>query len=164
MLPNPKDPNGEPEGLFNQPDALALSAPTAVLMKDIIMVLTRTYTGFRWAIQPDERGKVFNVFCLDFSARYGYVIRFIEVQDDPQRKEAIRAAGEILARFHYTGTRYDPELMAQVMRRPDGEAIPDLSDHHSAKERRRNALQRAYYESKLHIATIGEHAFLGIKR
>lgn len=159
-----RDPNGEPEGLFNTPDALELSAPTAVLMKDIIQTLTRTYLGFRWAIQPDERGNVFNIFCLDFSGRYGYVIRFSDVQDDPARKEAVRAAGEILARFGYRGTRYEAERMAQVVRRPDGEAVPDLSDHRSAKERRKNALQRAYYGSKLHISTLGEHVFVGIKQ
>lgn len=160
---NPRDPNGEPEGMSANPNALELSAATSVLMKDIIAVLTRTYLGFRWAIQPDERGRVFNVFCLDFSARYGYVIRFADVQNDPERKEAVRAAGEILARFHYRGRRYDPVKMAEVVRRPDGEAVPDLSDNKRKKVTDKNAVERAYYGGKAYGIQLGNQIIVGVK-
>lgn len=160
---NPRDPNGEPEGMSANPNALELSAATSVLMKDIIKVLTRTYIGFRWAIQPDERGRVFNVFCLDFSARYGYVIRFEDVQNDPERKEAIRAAGEILARFHYPGRKYDPVKMAEVVRRPDGEAVPDLSDSKRKKVTDKNAVERAYYGGKAYGIRLGNQIIVGVK-
>lgn len=162
-MSNPRDPNGEPEGMSSNPNALELSAPTAVLMKDIIRALTRTYTGFRWAIQPDERGKVFNIFCLDFSARYGYVIRFSDVQDDPARKEAVRAAGEILTRFHYRGTRYDPVRIAEVVRKPNGEAVPDLSDSLRKKVADKNAVERGYYGGKSFGMRLGEQIIVGVK-
>lgn len=158
-----RDPNGEPEGMSDDPNALQLSASTSVLMKDIIYRLTQTYLGFRWAIQPDERGKVFNIFCLDFSARYGYVIRFEDVQDDPERKHAIRAAGEILARFHYPGRKYDPVKMSEVARRPNGEAVPDLSDSRRKKVRDKNAVERAYYSGKTYGMQLGDRIIVGVK-
>lgn len=160
---NRRDPNGEPEGMSSNPNALELSAATSVLMKDVIRTLTNTYIGFRWAIQPDERGAVFNIFCLDFSARYGYVIRFSDVQDDPERKQAIRAAGEILARFHYHGRKYDPTKMAEVVRRPDGEAVPDLSDGKRKKVRDKNAVERAYYGGKAYGLRLGNQIIVGVK-
>lgn len=160
---NRRDPNGEPEGMSDNPNALELSAATSVLMKDIIKRLTQTYIGFRWAIQPDERGKVFNIFCLDFSARYGFVIRFKDVQDDPDRKAAMRAGGEILARFHYRGRVYEPTKMAEVVRKPNGEAIPDLSDHRSKKVTDKNAVERAYYGGHAYGMRLGDKIIVGVK-
>lgn len=160
---NLRDPNGEPEGMSSNPNALELSAATSVLMKDIIKRLTQTYIGFRWAIQPDERGKVFNIFCLDFSARYGFVIRFADVQDDPDRKAAVYAGGEILARFNYRGRMYDPTKMAEVVRRPNGEAVPDLSDHRSKKVKDKNAVERAYYGGRAYGIQLGEQIIIGVK-
>lgn len=145
------------------PNALELSAATSALMKDIIYRLTQTYIGFRWAIQPDERGRVFNIFCLDFSSRYGYVIRFEDVQSDPARKEAVRAGGEILARFHYKGRKYEPLRMAEVVRRPNGEAIPDLSDHRRKKVTDKNAVERAYYAGKTFGVQLGDKLIIGVK-
>lgn len=160
---NPRDPNGQPEGVSSNPNALELTAQTRLLMKDIVATLTRTYTGFNWAIQPDELGKVFNVFCLDFSGRWGYVIRFADVQDDPARKQAVYAAGEILARFHYPLHRYDPVAMAAVPRMPNGEACPDLSDRSDRKSRRME-IERAYYGGKAKPFAIDGKLVVAVKQ
>lgn len=161
---NARDPVGEPEGMSSDPNALLLSAATSVLMKDVIHVLSLAYLGFRWAIQPDERGRVFNLFCLDFSSRYGYVIRYADVQSDPARRAAIRAGGEILARFGYRGRVYSPQRIAEVTRKPNGEAVPDLSDARSKRVRDRNAIERAYYRGKLYASRIGERLLVGVKQ
>jgi hypothetical protein len=125
---NGHDPVGEPEGIVDHPgDLHALSASTHILVKDMADALTRAMPGFRWAIQPSEFGKVFNVFCLDFSARWGYRIKYVDVMNDPRRKEAVRAGRTILARFRYPGVRYTAALMAAIRRNASGEAIPDVS-------------------------------------
>jgi hypothetical protein len=123
-----RDDNAEPEGIVDNPsDLVRLSASTDILVRDIAAILTARFPGFRWAIQPNEFGKVLNIFCLDFHSAWGYRIRYDDVQDDPKRREAIRAARTILDRFRYPGSRYDVALMALIKRNIKGEAIPDLS-------------------------------------
>lgn len=124
-----RDANAEPEGIIDHPnDLVGLSASTDILVRDMAAILTSKFPGFRWAIQPNEFGKVFNIFCLDFHAIWGYRIRYDDVQDDPKRREAVKAARTILRRFRYPGSTYKPELMAAIKRNLKGEAIPDLSD------------------------------------
>lgn len=125
---NGHDPAGEPEGIVDHPDQLHhLSASTHILVKDMADLLMRKMPGFRWAIQPSEFGKVFNIFCLDFSGRWGYRIKYIDIMNDPKRKAVIRAGREILARFRYPGIAYRPSLMAAIRRNSASEAIPDVS-------------------------------------
>lgn len=148
----PKDPDGEPEGFVTKPSDLeGLSASTMLLTKDLADVLTRAMPGFRWAIQPSEFGKVFNVFCLDFSERWGYRIKFTDVQDDPKRKEALKAGRELLARFRYPGVRYDPKAMASLPRNARGEAIPDVSDLPATRFTKRVDVERALAEGKARV-------------
>lgn len=124
-----REVGGEPEGIVNNPnDLVGLSASTDILVRDMAAILTSKFPGFRWAIQPNEFGRVFNIFCLDFHAIWGYRIRYDDVQDDPKRREAVKAARTILRRFRYPGSAYKPELMAAIKRNIKGEAIPDLSD------------------------------------
>lgn len=123
------DPNGDPEGIVENPgDLVKIHAGTEIILKEMADYLTKTFPGFHWAIQPDERGGVFNVFCLDFHARYGYVIRYEQIVNDTKRHELKKAGSEILRRFRYPGRIYRPELMAEVPRNSRGEAIPDVSD------------------------------------
>lgn len=123
------DPNGSPEGLITDPkDLVGIHASTDIIVKDIADVLMKRFPGFRWAIQPNEVGGVFNIFCLDFHNVWGYVIRDVDIMNDPKRRQAIRAAREILARFGYPGVRYSRALMAAIPRNARGEAIPKLDD------------------------------------
>lgn len=124
-----RDPNGEAEGIISEPDQfVGLHASTEIFVKDAADLLTKRYPGFRWAIQPNEFGKVMNIFCIDFHSIWGYVVRYDDIMNDPKRSAVIRAGREILRRFRYPGSRYRPELMAQIKRTADGNAIPDVSD------------------------------------
>lgn len=119
---------GQPQGVVTDPRQMfGLHASSEILAKDIADILMKRYPGFRWAIQPNEIGGVFNIFCLDFHTVWGYVIRYADVMNDPKRAEAVKAARSILARFGYEGTRYDPGRMAKVLRDRQGNAIPDTS-------------------------------------
>lgn len=125
---NGYDPHGEPEGFVEHPADLIAKAGTTILCKDMADLLTRHYPGFRWAIQPSEFGGVFNLFCLDFSSRWGYRIKMVDIVNDPKRRVVVVAGQEILRRFGYPGNVFRPHLMATVKRNRQGEAIPDVSD------------------------------------
>lgn len=148
---NAKDPNGEPEGVVDNPNQLLLSAATDTIVKDMADVLTRAMPGFHWAIQPSEFGGVFNVFCLDFSGRWGYRLKYKNVWADPKRRCIIEAGREILYRFGYEGIRYDPMRMKLVLRKADGEAIPDLSDQKNSRFKRRAVVDRAIAQARARI-------------
>jgi hypothetical protein len=123
-----RDPNGSPEGTVYDPNQLVgIHASTHILVKDMADLLTKRYPGFRWAIQPNEQGQVFNIFCLDFHGIWGYVIKYTDVMNDPKRREAIKAGREILRRFRYRLDRYDLQEMALIPRDMQGQAIPDVS-------------------------------------
>lgn len=131
-----RDEGAAPEGVVARPDQLLITAATRVLVKDCMDQITRRFPGFLWAIQPDERGGVINLFCRNFHATWGYTIRTRDVQDDPKRTEAIKGAMELLRRFRYpvdTARRggqvcFNAELAAAVPRDGTGMAIPDITD------------------------------------
>lgn len=138
------DPNGEPEGIVDDHhDLRGLSAATHLLVTDMADLLTKHMPGFRWAIQPSELGKVFNIFCLDFSGRWGYRIKYIDIMNDPKRRAVIRAGRELLARFRYPGVAYRPALMAAIRRNAQGEAIPDVSDMKRSRFTERVKIEQA---------------------
>lgn len=149
---NGYDPEGDPEGIVSDHKQLqGISAGTEIILKEMADFLTRTYPGFHWAIQPDERGGVFNVFCLDFHARYGYVIRYEQIVNDPKRAELKKAGSEILRRFRYPARVYKPELMAEVPRNTRGEAIPDLGDKKNDRFKMRTNLELALATGKARV-------------
>lgn len=147
-----RDPNGSPEGLVTDPSQfIGLHASTEILVKDIAAKLVHKWPGFRWAIQPNEQGKVFNIFCLDFHTIWGYVIRYDDVMNDPRRKEAIKAGAEILRRFRYMGNRYDPIQIAKMPRTLQGHCIPDVSDLKPTRFTRQADLQHKLATGKARI-------------
>lgn len=149
---NGHDPLGEPEGVVDHPDQLQkLSASTHILVKDMADLLMRKMPGFRWAIQPSEFGKVFNIFCLDFSARWGYRIKYIDIMNDPKRRAVVKAGREILARFRYPGIAYRPALMAAIRRNSAGEAIPDVSDMKASRFTKRVEIEQALANGTAHV-------------
>jgi hypothetical protein len=148
------DPLGEPEGVVDDPNDLKqLHASTHILVKDMADLLMRHMPGFRWAIQPSEFGKVFNIFCLDFSARWGYRIRYADIMNDPKRRAVIRAGREILRRFQYDGTVYRVANMMGIKRNAQGEAIPIVSDMKKTRFTQRVAIEQALADG--HARVIG---------
>lgn len=149
------DPHGEPEGFVDHPADLEVKAGTLILIKDMMALLDKHYPGFRWAIQPSEFGGMFNVFCLDFSARWGFRIRMAEIVNDPKRHLALRAGAEILKRFGYPGTVFRPHLMAAIKRNRKGEAIPDVSDLKASRHTKAAELDAALADGRAKV--IGQH-------
>lgn len=145
------DPNGEAEGFVDHPSDLQVGAGTELVCKDIADLLVKHYPGFQWAIQPSEFGGVFNIYCLNFSGRYGYRIRMADIVNDAKRREAVRAGGEILKRFGYHGSSFRPELMAEIKRNAKGEAIPNLSDKKNDRFKKRAELELALATGRAHI-------------
>ena len=154
MRPVSRD-GGDPEGVAQHPDELiGLNASLHILVKDTADLLVRRFPGFLWAVKPDQRGGVIDIYCLNFSASYGYTIRLLELQTDPKMREVVRGGAEILRRFRYPGTRFDRELANNVPRGPDGEAIPDLSDKQRSRRRDRSELDLAFAQGKAEIVDV----------
>lgn len=160
--PQVRDEGGEAEGVAEHPDDLLVNASLHILCKDTADLLMKHYPGFLWAVSPDQRGGIINIYCLNFSGEWGYTIRLLELQEDPKRREVVRAGREILRRFHYPGTRFDPQAANNVPRLPSGEAIPDLSDMPASKMKDQAAAQLALAEGRATVVTIGNETFLHV--
>lgn len=124
-----RDPHGEPEGVVHNPSLLDenYKASTVILCKDIADLLVKHYPGYSWIVQPDDFGGVFNIFCQNLHNQYGYTIRMVDIMEDPRRREAVRAGGEILARFGMPH-RFDRHAILSAPRDMVGNCIPDISD------------------------------------
>ena len=146
------DPHAQPSGLTDDPSKLyGLNASTMLLVKDIADKIHKAMPGFHWAVQPDQVGGIVNIFCLNLSARWGYRIKLLEIQEDPQRREAVRAARTILERFGYHGTRYDKAQVDSIPRDTRGECIPIVSGMKQTRQTRKALIQRAIAEGRAGI-------------
>lgn len=154
--PQVRDEGGSPEGVADHPDELLVSASLHILCKDIADILWKNFHGFAWAVAPNEEGGIIDILCLNFSEEWGFTIRTAEIQDDPKRKLAYRAGREILRRFHYPHTRFDPQLVNAVPRLPGGTAIPDLSDLPPSKMKAEAEAQLAIYEGRATFVTTAD--------
>ena len=147
-----RDPTGSPEGMVTSPhDLVGIHASTAIIVKDMADLLVKHWPGFRWAIQPNEQGKVFNVFCLDFHNVWGYVIRYDDVMNDPRRRAILKAGRELLHRFRYPGEKYDTALIAAMPRNRQGCCIPDVSDLKSSRFTKQARLQHLIATGKARV-------------
>lgn len=134
--PNLMDANGDPEGIVNRWDELkGVDASLVILVKDIANLLEKHYPGWLWAVQPDKRGGVINIFSLRLSGRWGYRIKTKNIQNDPQHKLAVDAGGQILERFGFRRRAYDVNEWRAAKKYLGGVAM-DISDK-DAKIRRR---------------------------
>lgn len=130
------DPYADPEGIVTHPDQLArLDASLHILVKDIAAKLEALYPGWLWAVQPDKRGGVINIFSLRLSGKWGYRFHTRRVQHDPARKVAMEAGGEILDRFKQPRRAYDYQRW-QAADRYMGSVAMDITDK-SRKDQRR---------------------------
>lgn len=104
---NPRDPNGDPEGYCLDANALDASASTVILVKNCADFLEKQYPGWMWAISPDERGGVVNLFSMRLSGRWGYTFKTVTLQNDPSNRALMRGAGELLERFGHRAGPYN---------------------------------------------------------
>jgi hypothetical protein len=147
-----RDYNAEPEGVVNTPTELSKNyhSSTVILCKDIADLLVRHYPDWAWAVQPDEFGKVINIFNLNLHSEYGYTIRMVDIMYDPSRREAIKAGAEILKRFNMP-KRMDRTRLAEAPRDARGMCIPDISDFKSKKERMNAEIAMGLATGKMEI-------------
>jgi hypothetical protein len=138
LAPGVKDKGGDAEGEVYHPSQLDqhYSASTVILCKDIADILVRNFPDWAWAVQPDERGGVINIFNLNCHESLGYTIHG-EILNDPsvRRREVIKAGGEILERFRMPH-KMDREQLAEAPRDARGMLIPDLHGLNMVKEKR----------------------------
>lgn len=133
--PSRPDPLADPDGIVTTASQLQARASTVLLVKDIADKLERLYPGWLWAVQPDERGGVINIFSMRLSMRWGYRLHTKNVQQDPHRRDAMRAGGEILDRFGMPRGRYDRSKW-QAAKRYIGSVAMDISDRSQQEQRR----------------------------
>lgn len=133
---NPLDPHGDPEGIVLDPKQLHMSASSVLLAKRIGDLLERKYPGWLWAIEVDERGGVTTVRSLRLSGQWGWRVKTVRIQDDPQLKLIQNGAGEILERFRQRRGAYNRDQWRAAPRYL-GMVDFDISDK-SAKTRRRH--------------------------
>ena len=152
-----RDPHGDAEGVVRHPAELDKHnhSSTVILCKDIADLLVRRYPGWAWAVQPQENGRIINVWNLHLSSVYGFTIRMVDVMNDPRRRLGIRAGHEILRRFKMPD-RMNPEKLQEAPRDVKGNCIPDISDFDDRKEKRRNLIALAIAEGRADVITTPE--------
>lgn len=128
------DPYGEPEGLITDPKHFHESyhGSTEIICKDIAEILCKRYPDWLWAIQPQEFGRVINIFNLHLHTEFGYTIRMKDIMDDPKRKQAVAAGHDILRRFKMPD-RFSAGAVREMPRDARGNGIPDISDFKNRK-------------------------------
>jgi hypothetical protein len=132
-----KDQGADAEGEVHHPAQLDRynHASTVILVKDIADILVKQYPGWAWAVQPDERGGVINIFNLHCHTEMGFTIRMDDIADDPQHKWAYRAGGELLERFRMP-TKLDTGALKEAPRDSRGMLIPNLTDFEESRLKR----------------------------
>jgi hypothetical protein len=152
LATNPKDAHGDPEGTVFDAGDLQCSASLVVLVKGAADTLERHYPGWLWAIEPDERGGVVNVFCMRLSGQWGYTLKIATLQTDVNFQRVMRAGGELLERFGFAARGYDSQrdaYRAKPMHLQQFRA--DVSD-------KSKAVQRSYRTHQLQVALREGHA------
>lgn len=132
-----KDPHGDAEGEVHSPQQLEPfnHSSTVILVKDIADILTKRYPGWAWAVQPDERGQVINVYNLHAHTEFAYTIRFDDIMYDMRRKQAYAAGHELLRRFRLPD-RLSGAMLAEQPRDAKGMLIPTLDDFDESNMKR----------------------------
>jgi hypothetical protein len=134
--PQPDGPVGEPEGHITHPDNF-LNHPSLVMVaKEGMKFLVQAYPGHMWAIQINQRGRMFNIFNHCFHDIWGYTIRADEVEHDITRRRFITAGGELLERFGHPRGHFDVDLWAAMRKDAKGNCLPILSDLEHAAARK----------------------------
>lgn len=120
---------------IQHPDQIQGGAALTVLCKAIGDRLQRHYPGWLWVIAPEKDGGVLSIFSLRLSGEWGYRFRLTGppgkdlLSDDAKvaGQQVMRAAGEILERFHVPRGTYRYQDWRDAPKFA-GMAKPDLSD------------------------------------
>jgi len=112
-----------------------INASLGILCKDIGAKINRLYPKWWWVISPDEQGGIITIFSQRITMCYGYIIKIEDIQNDPERKEAMRGCGEILERYGMPlkAFDYDCYTRLELIRGLDGEPQMDITDFDKRK-------------------------------
>jgi hypothetical protein len=127
----------ETDFVFDLSD-LKCNASTILLVKRAADLLEKHYPGWAWAVQPDERGGVMNVFSLKLSGEWGWRFLLKDIQGDPKvaDRRIVSAGGEILERFGVPRSGYRYESWKGTVKDISGVARADITDKSRSVQRR----------------------------
>lgn len=114
-------------GQVRDANDLQASASLITLVKGCADVLERHYGGWLWAVRPDERGGIIDIFCMRISSKFAYTLHTPKLHEDPTFARVMRAGGEFLERFGFRRVPYSSEEWHRrelIM----GQFIPDITD------------------------------------
>lgn len=119
---------GADDFVTSSKDLQDISGSMLIIVKDCANILEHNFPGWLWAVQPFEAGSIIKIFSLHISGEYGYIIKVADIQNDPKRRLALEAGGEILERYGLPRGPYSRELLLHKPRDIRGNLIPDLTD------------------------------------
>jgi len=153
LTPGVKDAGGDPEGVVDHPDLLDKHYPASavILCKDIADQLSQEFPGWAWAVQPDPKGGIINIWNLHCHNELGYTIHGDLLDNAKVRKREVRkAGGEILERFRMP-SRLDRERVAEAPRDARGRMIPDLRGLNMVRQKMNAEIAMAYAEGRAEV-------------
>jgi len=118
------------------PAGLLVDGSLQIIAKDIGEILEKHYPGWQWLINPDQDAGVIYIYSLMLSGEWGYIIQIAEIQDDPARKQALIAGGEILDRYNIRRGKYHRDLLKGKITDLRGNYIPDITDRLSKQQKK----------------------------
>ncbi len=159
------DPVGEPEGEIDNPNEFDNHSSLVAVAKDGMNQLALHYPGHLWAIQINERGRMFNIFNHALHDQWGYTIRASEVVHQETRRAFIKAGGEILERFGLSRGRFKLHEYAALKKDPRGRCVPvhlsDLEIDAAKKEIRKRKIAEAIAAGR--VADLNGQTIVGVK-
>lgn len=172
-MTNPRDPAGDPEGIVRNREDLEIGAILRNLADGIMAKLHKQYPGFRWEVGVDPRGHVINIRCPVLHNTWGYIIRTLDIMDDPRLRLATIAGGEILERFGWKHRNtvgrlcFDLDYFMGLPKDSIGEVklahIGDTRKRVSKTEKNRHRIEKAIAEGKVNFGrTAKGELYVGI--
>ena len=74
-----------------------------ITCRNIGDVLVKKYPGYTWMVKPYQDESAYQLFCLELSGEWGYVLHHNKIDND--YKAVVRAGGEILERYKLSRVR-----------------------------------------------------------
>ena len=150
------DKEEAPDYVIDPNQLVGTSGTLVNLVADIADRLEHHYPGWMWAVQPFEFGGIIKIFSLRLSGEYGFTMKVADIQDDPNRKLAMEAGGEILERFNMPRVPYRRELTRYRLRDLSGNLVPDITDKSQRAQRqdRDRKIDKALMDGSLRIKTV----------
>jgi len=141
----------KPDYVTSPADLLGISGSLAIITKDCADLLEKHYSGWLWTINPDEFAGMIYIYSLRLSGEFGYKMKISDVQNDPQRKLAVEAGGEILERYGMKRGAYKREYLKGKIQDLRGNYIPDMTDasQREQKQTRDRTVTKAMDEGKI---------------